>query len=241
MASTKAKTEVEAAALAPVTSIKGFYNNLQCRGFQFEIGKTYTTSGKIKACENGFHACPAEHHPLSVLEFYPPTSRFCEVTQDGKRDAEGSKLASASITIGAEISIGDLATRAVKWVFDRANWKDAASVTGDNEGATASGVRGAATASGDSGAATASGDRGAATASGYRGAATASSATSAAFASGRNGRVRGVDGASLHIDCVDGDGKKLAAWAGIVGKNGIKSNTWYSLNADGTPFEAESA
>src|ERR1700688_3672874 len=98
----KAKEKFEADA--PVASIKGFDSNLQCRGFQFEVGKTYTVSGKIKACENGFHACPANEHPLSVLEYYPPTSRFFEVVQDGKRDAEGTKLASASITIGVEIS-----------------------------------------------------------------------------------------------------------------------------------------
>ena len=206
--------DVPADVLPPVTSIKGFDANLQCRGFQFEIGKTYSVSGKIKACENGFHACPTEHHPLSVLEYYPPASRFFEVTQGGKRDAEGSKLASASITIGVEISISDLAARAVKWVFDRANWKDAVNVTGDNEGATASGTSGAATASGTSGAAT---------------------------ASGVDGRARGVAGCALFLVHRDSDWKITKAWAGIVGENGIKADTWYSLNSDGAPFEPESA
>ncbi len=191
----KAKTDEP----APVTSIKGFDQNLQCRGFQFEVGKTYTVSGKIEACENGFHACPVEHHPLSVLGYYPPTSRFFEVTQDGKRDAERNKLASASITVGVEISLGDLATRAVKWVFDRANWKEGPVVTGDNEGATASGDSGAATASGDSGAATASGYSGAATASGYSGAAIASGDSGAATASGYSGAAiaSGDSGAAI--------------------------------------------
>jgi hypothetical protein len=171
-----------------VTSIKGFNSDLTCRGFQFEVGKTYSVTGKIKACENGFHACPIEHHPLSVLEHYSPTgSRFFEVTQDGKRDAERNKLASALITVGVEISLGELAQRAVKWVFDRANWKDGPVCTGENEGCAASGDGGAATASGDSGAATASGTRGAATASGYGGAATASGDGGAATASGDGG------------------------------------------------------
>jgi hypothetical protein len=82
---TTGKSEVAAAeALPPVTSIKGFQSDLTCRGFQFEIGKTYNVSGKIKACDNGFHACPTEHHPLSVFEHYAPAgNRFFEVTQDG--------------------------------------------------------------------------------------------------------------------------------------------------------------
>jgi Ca2+-binding RTX toxin-like protein len=195
------ETATEAAPAAPalpvITSIKGFGSDLSCRGFKFEFGKTYEVPGKITACSNGFHAYPTDEHPLSVFEFYPPAgNRFAEVTQSGATDREGIKLASASITIGVELSIGDLVARAVKWVFDRANWKDGPVATGTNEGvtasgnsgaATASGDRGAATASGDSGAATASGDSGAATASGDRGAATASGYSGAATASGYRG------------------------------------------------------
>jgi len=178
-----------APAPAPViTSIKGFDANLACRGFQFEIGKTYEVSGKISACSNGFHACPEEHHPLSVFEFYPPAgSRYCIVEQSGDSDARETKLASAKITIGVEISLGDLAQRAVKWVFDRVDWTKGAVASGNNEGATASGYQGAATASGTRGAATASGTRGAATASGDQGAATASGDQGAATASGDQG------------------------------------------------------
>ena len=146
-----------APALPIVTSIKGFDADLSCKGFKFEFGKTYTVPGKIKACSNGFHACPTDEHPLSVFEFYPPAGRrFAEVTQSGSTDREGTKLASASITIGVELSLSDLTARAVKWVFDRANWKDGPVATGANEGVTASGFRGAATASSYSGAATAS-------------------------------------------------------------------------------------
>ena len=34
---------------------KGFDKDLSCRGFQYEIGKTYECEGKITLCENGFH------------------------------------------------------------------------------------------------------------------------------------------------------------------------------------------
>ena len=231
----KTKKKVEehpAPAEAPVksiTSIKGFDRDLSCRGFQFEFGKTYTVSGKIEACQNGFHACPVDEHPLSVLEFYPPTSRFAEVTQSGETHKDGSKLASASITIGVELSISDLAARAVKWVFDRANWKDGPVATGDNEGATASGYQGAATASGYQGAATASGDQGAATASGDQGAATASGTRGAATASGYDGRARGADGNALFLVERDNNYEIVNVWAGIVGRDGIKPDTFYHL------------
>lgn len=146
------KPEVATEVLPDVASIKGIGSDMKCRGFQFEIGQTYSVSGQISACDNGFHACPVDEHPLSVFEFYPPAgSRYFEVTQAGERDRKETKLASASITIGVEVSLSDLAARAVKWVFDRANWKDGSVVTGDNEGTTASGDSGAATASGKDG------------------------------------------------------------------------------------------
>ena len=193
----------EKKADSPVASIKGVDRKLQCRGFQFEIGKTYTVTSDVKACENGFHACPAEEHPLSVFEYYAPaTSRYFEVIQDGASDREGTKLASASITIGVEISLGDLAARAVKWVFDRAIWKDAPNVSGDNEAATASGTQGAATASGYA------------------------------------GKAKGTEGSALFLVERDDNYKIIEVWAGIVGRDGVKADTFYRL-ADGVIVECE--
>ena len=220
--SKKAKAEVAPApAVAPeesVVSFKGFDQNLSCRGFRFEVGKTYEVTGKIKACENGFHAC---EHPLDIFQYYPPaTSRYALVKQSGdlSRHSEDTKIASAKITIEAELHLPQLIERAVKWVFERANWKDGPVATGPNEGATASGDSGAATASGYSGAATASGDSGAATASGYR------------------GRVRGADGCALFLVYRDPNTDKiLHAWAGIAGRDGIEPMTWYSLDECGKP------
>ena len=182
-----------------ITSIKGFDSNLSCRGFQFEIDKTYSVEGDIKACNNGFHACPTKHHPLSVFEYYPPAgSRFAEVVQSGNTDSDGNKLASATITISDEISLGELTERAVKWVFDRVNWTNTSVANGGYEGAQASGYQGAAQASGVQGAAQATGDQGAATASGYQGAAEARGRRGAAEASAVQGAAQasGVQGAA---------------------------------------------
>ena len=37
---------------------KAFNADLTCRGFQYEIGKTYTIDEKHEQCVAGFNACP---------------------------------------------------------------------------------------------------------------------------------------------------------------------------------------
>lgn len=58
---------------------KGFDKDLKCRGFQYEIGKTYEEP-EAKLCKKGFHAC---EYPLDVLIYYDAReSRYCEVELD---------------------------------------------------------------------------------------------------------------------------------------------------------------
>ena len=40
-----------------VKGYKGFNQDLTCRGFQYEIGKTYEYNGEIELCSSGFHFC----------------------------------------------------------------------------------------------------------------------------------------------------------------------------------------
>ena len=230
-----------------VRSIKGMSTAMQCSPatgappFQFEIGKTFEVSGDVKACKSGFHACPVDHHPFSVFEFYPPAgSRYFDVAQGGMMDAHGTKLASATITIDFEISLGDMVKRAIDWVFKRAKWEGAASATGDRGAASATGEQGAASATGEQGAASATGYRGAASATGYLGAASATgylgaaSATGAdgmAIASGPLGVVRGdVDGIDLVAREFGFEGGRWV-WKstalGRTGQNGIRAGTSY--------------
>ncbi|MBS0219169.1 MAG: hypothetical protein JSR91_00355 [Proteobacteria bacterium] len=204
-----------------VHSIKGFDKDFKCRGFAYEIGKTYEHDGDVVVCESGFHAIGG--HPLEVLRYYPPNkSRYARTTQGGALapHTEDSKIASARITIDAEIKLPELIQAAVKWVFDRAKWKEGPVASFKNEGVTASG------------------DYGAATASGYYGAATASGNYGAATASGRDGRAKGADGCALFLVERDSDWKIVNAWAGIVGRDGIKPSTWYRLK-NGKPLEVE--
>ena len=91
-----------------VHAFKGMDKSMRCKGFQYEVGKTYETD-TAKACESGFHACEA---PLDVLRYYPlrDGNRYFEVEQGGKldRNGEDSKVASTRLTVGAEIGLPGL-------------------------------------------------------------------------------------------------------------------------------------
>jgi len=201
-----------------VTAYKGFDADMKCRGFQFEVGKTYTHDGAVKACKSGFHAVPDDLHPLTVFDFYPPAgSRFCVVEVSGAIDRSTDKIAAEIISVQKEIGLHDLATDAVNWVMARATL----------EGPVATKDNGLATASGYQGAATASGTRGAATASGYQGAATASGDQGAATASGYKGKVKGAKGNALFAVERGVSGNILSVACGIVGQNGLEPDTWY--------------
>lgn len=86
-----------------IKSYKGFDKNMQCKGFQYEVGKEYEIDGDIKCCKRGFHACES---PMEVLDFYDMSnSRFAEVEQSGKIDKEenSTKVCSSHIKIKAEL------------------------------------------------------------------------------------------------------------------------------------------
>ena len=91
--------------------------NMQCRGFQYEIGKTYETD-RAKLCECGFHGCMSA---VDVLKYYSPAnSRFFVAELDGVTDETGddSKRAGTKITLLQEISASELAKSAVESAFD---------------------------------------------------------------------------------------------------------------------------
>ncbi|ECO4471536.1 hypothetical protein FYF19_03375 [Salmonella enterica] len=178
-----------------IVTFKGFNKDLKCRGFQFAIGETFHHDGKVEACGSGFHACEC---PFDVFSYYPPAeSRYAETISFGVIDREeigDTKIASASITIKAELTLPQFIQRGIEWIWSKIDKsleqqimtgdQSAATNTGDQSAATNTGDQSAATNTGDRSAATNTGDQSAATNTGYQSAATNTGDRSAATNTG---------------------------------------------------------
>ncbi|WP_079823431.1 DUF7666 domain-containing protein [Salmonella enterica] len=233
-----------------IVTFKGFNKDLKCRDFQFEIGKTFHHDGKVEACGSGFHACEC---PFDVFSYYSPAdSRFAETISFGITDREeygDTKIASASITIKAELTLPQFIQRGIEWIWSKidksleqqimcGNWS-AATNTGNWSAATNTGDRSAATNTGNWSAATNTGNRSAATNTGDRSAAEVSGSQSVAAAFGIEGKARASEGGAIVLCYRDEDGELIHIRASKVGENGIMPNTWYQLNEDGEFVECE--
>jgi len=151
-----------------VKAIKGFDRDFKCRGYQFEIGKTFKHKGDVKACESGFHSV---EYPLDVFNYYNPAdSRFCAVSASGEtsRHEGDSKIASAEIKIVAELKIPEIVSRAIKWIHEHTIQSSLIHETGDYSAASNTGDRSAASNTGDRSAASNTGDYSAASNTGGR-------------------------------------------------------------------------
>ena len=238
---------------------KGFNNDMTCRDFKYEEGKSFETD-KAKMCETGFHAC---ENPIDCLGYYYPNkSVYHEVELDDVSDErEGdSKVVAKKIKIGARLDIAGLCKATFEYVkshcTNKYNAEPGKPATAGENGAATAGYRGAATAgyrgaatAGENGAATAgkngaatAGENGAATA-GKNGAATAGkngAATSRGSSStGKNGlsvargngvKVQGGLGAILVIAEENDYNYDIKEWkAVVVDGETIKADTWYQL------------
>ncbi|WP_238881157.1 DUF7666 domain-containing protein [Achromobacter xylosoxidans] len=231
-----------------ITTFKGFDSKLVCRGYQYELGKTYTHEGKIVRCaDGGFHSC---EYPLDVFNYYEPaTSRYAVVVAHGaidKKEDGDTKLASGKITIEAELNIPQLITRAIDWIMarvDKANGATAseershASNTGARSAASNTGARSAASNTGYGSAASNTGYGSAASNTGDYSAASVSGKDSVALASGYQGKARACVGSAIVLCYRDGNFKLVHIRSAIVGQDGVKPDTWYRLGADGEFIE----
>ena len=183
---------------------KGFDKDMQCRGFQFEEGKTYETD-EAKLCTTGFHACEC---PLNVFDYYAPTDdsgnfqKFHEVELDGVSNEreDDTKVCAKKITIGAELNFLGLAKAHVEWVKSQ---------SGDERAET--------------------GNCSAASNTGFRSAASNTGKDAIAVAWGRDSKASAGLGSYIVLAEYDDDGNFVAAKMGRVDGKRLKPNVFYKL------------
>ena len=226
-----------------VSAFKGFDKNLSCRGHQFEVGRTYTIDGPIKMCARGWHSC---ENPFDVWNYYGPfESRFAEVDVSGdiKRHDEDSKIASASITIKAELNLPQFIQRAVDLIIDvtRGNSDDDSGdyaqigASGDYAQIGASGNYAQIGASGNYAQIGVSGNYAKIGASGDDAKIGASGNYAKIGATGKNSviasagvatRAKGRDGTWISLAEFNDDGKCIGFAIGCVGNDGVPADVW---------------
>ena len=111
-----------------VIAYKGMKFDMTCKGFHYEIGKSYKTD-KAELCECGFHAYL---NPLSAIDYRMTTfSRYFKVKLSGEiTESNGfdTELAATEITILEEITFDDLSKITEWWkndnVLDLLYWAD---------------------------------------------------------------------------------------------------------------------
>lgn len=86
---------------------KAFDENLQCRGFQFEVGKTYETGREkegLRLCSDTvFHFCRELHRIEGESNYCISKSRVCEVIAEGDVVTDGNKYGTNKLFILREI------------------------------------------------------------------------------------------------------------------------------------------
>ena len=202
-----------------IIAYKAMDKNMQCRGKQYEVGKTYHED-KADCCNAGMHAC---ENPLDVLRYYPlkDSPRFFEVECGGNMDKskKDSKLACTELTVKGEVNFAGLVKATVNAVFNRVKGKEPFS-SGDYSTAGSSGYSSTAAATGDYCSAKTDGK------------------DSIAIVNGACGKARGALGCYLVLTEYDDDHHMLWAKMAKVDGTHIKENVWYILK-NGEFVEAE--
>ena len=207
-----------------IIAYKAMDKNMQCRGKQYEVGKTYHED-KADCCHAGMHAC---ENPLDVLHYYPLSDgiRIFKVECGGdisREDGKDTKLACTKLTVEAEIKIADMVKLGVKAVMDRVN----KNVKGTKN--KASGYKSTGAASGDWSTGAASGDCSTGAASGNYCRAEAFGKDSIAVANGAHSKARGALGCYIVLTEYDDDGHMICAKMARVDGSAIRENVYYTL------------
>ena len=220
-----------------IIAYKAMDKNMQCRGKQYEVGKTYHED-KADCYHAGMHAC---ENPLDVLHYYPLKDgpRFFEVECGGNVDKSrgDSKLACTELTVKGEVNFAGLVKAAVNAVFNRVKGKEpfssgdysTAGSSGYYSTAGSSGYCSTAGSSGNYSTAGSSGDYSTAAATGAYCSAKADGKDSIAVVNGACGKACGALGCYLVLTEYDDDGHMICAKMARVDGSAIRENVYYTL------------
>jgi hypothetical protein len=197
-----------------------------------EHGVASTTDPHGAATASGDHGAAITTGSLGFARATGDYSTATAAGISGAANATGDYgAASATGDSGAAIASGFQAVAVATGEHGMAG------ATGDEGTAIVTGPKGVAAATGDRGAASVIGAFGAATASGCKGVASAIGDCCAASATGEDGTAMGKDGCALFLVRRDNDSKITHTWSGIVGRNGVKADVWYTLDDNGKLVE----
>jgi hypothetical protein len=213
---TEVQTE-EAAKPVELATYKGFGADWQCRGFQYAIGETYKTERRVVRCgEGAFHSVLM---PLDAWSYYGPANSKFALTKVGGSivdDPDGdSKIASAEITISAELKLPEFIRKAVAWIVDAAKERV---TTGYRAHAASTGNGAHAASTGDYAHAASTGDY------------------ALAAALGAQSTAKAEEGGGIILAAYDTDVypyKLVAVRASLVGQNGVEAGKSYRLTIAG--------
>ena len=226
-----------------IKAYKGFNKNMQCRGFQFEEGKSYEEPEAI-LCKKGFHTC---ENPIDVFQYYAPGKYIfhkVELEDVSEMREKDSKVCGKKIKIGEEISLRDMISEGVKIDIQTANESTSgdsspAATSGKSSPAATSGQSSPAATSGDSSPAATSGNYSPAATSGDSSPAATSGKESIAAAIGRDSKAKSTIGNWIVLaeygkyngECYP----VLCVKSGKIDGETLKPDVWYRLN--GGEFE----
>ena len=226
-----------------IIAYKATDKNMQCRGKQYEVGKTYTEE-KADCYHVGMHAC---ENPLDVLHYYPLKDgpRFFEVECGGNVDKseEGSKLACTELTVKGEVNFAGLVKATVNAAFNRVKGKEPFS-SGYSSTAGSSGDYSTAGSSGDSSTAGSSGNYSTAGSSGYYSTAGSSGYYSTAGSSGDSSTAgssgdSSTAGSSGYYSTAGSSG--YSSTAGSSGDYSTAGSSGYSSTAGSSGYSSTAA
>ena len=86
-----------------IKGYKVFNPDWTCRGFRYEVGKTYEENVKPTVCGRGFHFCKRAKDCFSYYSFNPD-NKVAEVVALGEIEEEGDKCCTNKIKIVREIT-----------------------------------------------------------------------------------------------------------------------------------------